>query len=268
MTTYLSSNGTSYELYGNASQTALVFIHGLGLNKNLWRHQIDQLQEEYFILNYDLFGHGMSKKADDDPSLSVFTEQLYAILVELNFSKVILIGFSLGGMIARHFTKTYQSMVKGLIILNSPHKRSPSAQESVYKRYLQVAEKGPISTVDDAIVRWFTPEFDQNNKEITDCVRSWVLANEHDIYSKNYWVLVDGVKEIIDLHGVINCPTLVITSDQDYGNGPEMAQEIANEILGSKLIIIKGLRHMALFEHPQKINQHLLNFLNMQPKEQ
>ena len=62
---------------------------------------------------------------------------------------------------------------------------------------------------------------------------------------------------------MMSCPTCVLTSDHDFGNGPEMAQAIAKEILGARLIIIQGLRHMALFERPKEINDHLYHFFKM-----
>ena len=258
-----SCNGTSYEISGSSGQMVLVFIHGLGLNKQMWQYQIDRFKREYSILTFDLFGHGLSSRSKKKPSLSIFTQQLHELLVELKLSKIVLLGFSLGGMIARHFSKTYPAMIQGLVILNSPHKRSESAQNAVQKRFFQVKEKGPSSTVSDAIKRWFTPEFDKKHKDTTDLVRRWVLSNEREVYSENYHVLVTGVDEVIGLNGMITCPTLVITSDQDFGNGPEMGQAIASEILGARLIIIRGLRHMGLFERPKEINHHLHRFFKI-----
>jgi pimeloyl-ACP methyl ester carboxylesterase len=263
-----TEDGTSYTTSGIKSLTAVVFIHGLGLNKDMWRYQINEFQKKYCVLSYDLSGHGNSAVSKDDPSLAVFTKQLESLLSALNFSKVILIGFSLGGMIARHFTQTYQSMVKSLVILNSPHKRTSIAQAAVLNRYHQVSESGPSATIDDAIKRWFTIDFEENNKEKIDLVRSWILSNEPKAYSKNYWVLVDGVEEVIDKKGKISCPTLVIAASEDYGNGPEMAQSIVEEIVGAKLVVLTGLRHMALFEQPQTVNRHLDKFLESSyPKE-
>jgi 3-oxoadipate enol-lactonase/4-carboxymuconolactone decarboxylase len=218
-----TDNGTSYAISGVKSSTILVFIHGLGLNKDMWQHQINEFQKKYCVLTYDLLGHGSSLISKDDPSLNVFTKQLKSLLCSLGFSRVILIGFSLGGMIARHFTQTYHSMVNSLVILNSPHKRTSVAQAAVLDRYYQVCESGASSTVDDAIKRWFTIDFEKTNKRKIDLVRSWVLSNELILYSKNYWVLVNGVEEVIHRHGSISCPTLVITASEDYGNVPEMA---------------------------------------------
>ena len=41
-----------------------------------------------------------------------------------------------------------------------------------------------------------------------------------------------------------------------------MSQSIADEISGSKVIILKKLRHMALFEDPKKVNKYLKDFIS------
>lgn len=56
------------------------------------------------------------------------------------------------------------------------------------------------------------------------------------------------------------CPPWSITGDEDFGNGPKMAAAIANEIAGTQLLVLKGLRHMALAEDPASIYQPLRAF--------
>lgn len=254
-------DGVVYNFVGSRKGPVIVLIHGLGLNKDMWQYQLADLQKNYCVLTYDLFGHGLSEISKEEPSLTMFTEQLNKLLNSLAISEVVLVGFSLGGMIARHFSQTYPKKVFALAILNSPHTRKTEAQDAVLKRYHQVSQLGPGSTVEDALNRWLTGPFVKDNQDKVNLVRSWVLANKHDIYSKNYLILVDGVKEVVGKIGRINCPTLVITGEEDYGNGPEMAKSIADEIQGAEVIILKGLRHMALFEDPIQMNKHLNNFL-------
>ena len=74
-------------------------------------------------------------------------------------------------------------------------------------------------------------------------------------------VLADGVAEIVAPNPALNCPTLVMTGDEDYGNGPEMSRAIAAEIPDAELHILQGLRHMALAEDPQAVNGPLTTFL-------
>ena len=57
-----------------------------------------------------------------------------------------------------------------------------------------------------------------------------------------------------------------MTADQDYGNSPSMSKAISEQIKNSNLVILKGLRHMALAEDPAKVNKILLGFLNTASK--
>ncbi len=64
----------------------------------------------------------------------------------------------------------------------------------------------------------------------------------------------------------LTCPTLVVTGDQDYGNGPEMTHAIAAEIPGAQTLILPGLRHLALMEDPAALNTPLRAFLDALPR--
>ena len=75
------------------------------------------------------------------------------------------------------------------------------------------------------------------------------------------WRSADGVEEIVAPRPPISCPTLVLTADEDFGNGPEMSAAIAAEIKGARLIILQGLRHMALVENPDAVNRPVMEFL-------
>ena len=88
-----------------------------------------------------------------------------------------------------------------------------------------------------------------------------MLANDIAIYHRNYRVLADGIDEIIGPTPAITAPTLVITGDEDFGNGPEMTQAIAKEISGAETLILRGLRHMALAEDPNAVTLPLIAFL-------
>ncbi len=95
-----------------------------------------------------------------------------------------------------------------------------------------------------------------------DMVRSWVKANRKEIYAPIYQVLVDGVNELVAPSPPIIIPTLVMTGDEDYGNSVEMSRAIAAEIPGSQMVVLKGLRHMALAESPELFNEKLMAFLD------
>lgn len=255
-------DGTAYDLAGPEDAPCIVLIHGLGLNRHCWQWTTPVLSGDYRVLSYDLFGHGDSARPPEAPSLQLFSRQLTDLLDHRGISTAAITGFSLGGMIARRMAQDAPDRALALAILHSPHQRSDAAQAAILKRVEQAQTQGPASTVDAALERWFTAGFHHANPAMMDLVRSWVMANDIATYHRVYKVLADGIDEITAPVPPIACPTLVMTGDEDYGNGPEMATAIAADIGGAEVHILRGLRHMALAENPDAANGPLLAFFD------
>ena len=258
---YTNINGTMCQHTGPVEAPAIVLIHGLGLNHHCWQWTTPALLAAgYRVITYDLYGHGQSIKPPATPSLELFSDQVNLVLAHFNLPSAAIVGFSLGGMIARRFAQDRPDKAAAIAILFSPHKRTEEAQNAILARVTQAKSEGPASTIEAALERWFTETYRLANPDQMDLVRSWVLANDISIYHTIYRVLADGIDEIIAPNPPIKCPALVMTGDEDYGNGPEMSQAIAAEILGAELHILEGLRHMALAENPEAVNQPLTDF--------
>ena len=257
----IAGNGTHYDLVGPKGVPVVVLIHGLGLRRACWQWQVPVLSGRFQVLTYDLWGHGDSPVAPETPSLTVFSRQLVDLLRELEIDRAAIAGFSMGGMICRRFAMDHPERTTALAILHSPHARDPKAQAMVEARVAQASEEGPEATVENALERWFTEPFRLTNPDMMDLVRRWVLANDREIYPSNYHVLAHGVAELVAPNPPIQCPTLVMTGDEDFGNGPDMTKAIAAEIEGAEAVILPGLRHMALAEDPDAFNAPLMNFL-------
>ena len=246
----ISSNGSAYEISGPVDAPVLVFVHGLGLNRQVWDIYIARFDQRYRVLNYDLYGHGESVPPPGMPSLTMFSEQLLGLLDELAIDRCSIIGFSLGGMINRRFAMDHGERLQAMAILNSPHERDPAAQKLVEQRALDSAAGGPGATLDATIERWFTPGFISDNPDYMATVRGWVLANDPEIYARCRRVLAFGVIELIRPQPPITHPTLVITCENDSGSTPDMSQAIAGEIVGSQVVVAPALQHMGLVENP------------------
>lgn len=258
----VAPDGTKFDLIGPEGAPVVVLIHGLGLNSACWQWTAPALSDRYRVLCYDLYGHGTSAGPPQTPDLALFSQQLASLLDHCGIVSATLAGFSLGGMIARRFAQDLPQRTTALIILHSPHKRDAAAQAAILKRVDQARTTGPQSTVEAALERWFTTPFRAENPDMMDTVRDWVTANDPAIYHTIYRVLAEGIDEIVAPTPPITCPALIITGDQDYGNGPDMTHAIAAEIPGAQALILPGLRHMALAEAPEAINRPVRQFLD------
>lgn len=260
--TKIAPDGTVYDLIGPKDAPVVVLIHGLGLNRGFWQWTKPALSDCFRVLSYDLVGHGQSPAPSSPPSLGLFSEQLEGLMDLIGIQSVSIVGFSLGGMIARRAAQDMPDRVDALAILHSPHKRSPEAQEAIEKRIDQARTDGPTAIIEAALSRWFTQGYRDNHPAMMDLFRHWIMSNDINMYHTIYRVLADGIDELIQPTPPIACPALVMTGDEDYGNGPEMAAAIAAEIDGAETHILNGLRHMALAEDPVAFNVPLRRFLD------
>jgi len=254
---------TAFDTHGPLDAPAVVLIHGLGLTRAVWDMTLPALTG-FRVVTYDLLGHGQTPSVPG-PTLAHLTRQLANLLDHLHLTRVTVVGFSLGGMIARHIAQTHLDRTTALAILHSPHRRTGQAQAAIAARVVQARSAGPAATVEAALVRWFTDDFRAANPAMMDLVRSWVLGNNPATYPDYYAILVEGVTEVVAPDPPLTLPTLVITGDQDYGNGPEMTHAIAADIPGAQTLILPGLRHMALMEAPAALNTPLRAFLDALP---
>ncbi len=257
----ITRTGTRYDLTGPAGAAVVVFVHGLGLTRQTWDAFLPVLSQSFRVLTYDLCGHGESALPHEKPSLTVLSDQLAALLDELAIARATIIGFSLGGMINRRFAIDHPSRVTGLVILNSPHERSPEAQRMVEDRAAQTEAGGPAATMDSTLARWFTPRFRHDAPDLVANIRAAVLANDPDNYARHRQVLAGGVMELIRPAPPLTIPTLVMTCEHDSGSTPAMSVAIASEIPGAETVIVPGLQHLGLIERPDLFIQPILRFL-------
>ena len=266
MTTIMShaATKTAFDLIGDSGKPVVVLIHGLGVNRNMWREYYDRLSQNYRVLSYDLFGHGESQLPPKKPSLKLFSDQLGNLLNHLDQKAEAIIGFSLGGMINRRFAMDYPDLVHSLVILNSPHERSPEQQRVIAERVKNTSLGGPEATIETSLNRWFTPQYRTTHTAAVDTVRSWILGNDPLWYAQCREVLANGVLELIQPQPSIDKPTLVMTCENDTGSTPEMAYGIANDIKDSTVIIVPKLQHLGLMESCELFLDPIESFLSKQ----
>ncbi len=93
----------------------IVFLHGWGFNSAIWHQVADDLVRDYRITLIDLPGFGRST----DMSYSYEMDTLIECLVEVIPSGSILVGWSLGGLIAQGVALKYPEHLKKIILLSS-----------------------------------------------------------------------------------------------------------------------------------------------------
>lgn len=108
-----------YELKG-AGDLAFVLIHGAGGDHTQLQAQAEYCEQYGRVLTLDLKGHGKSDKPLEIYSIESYAKEVYALCSSLSITQVILIGFSMGGLVATELASCYPEFAVGLIILDSP----------------------------------------------------------------------------------------------------------------------------------------------------
>ncbi|MGK8705729.1 alpha/beta fold hydrolase [Metapseudomonas otitidis] len=251
--------GTSYLATGQGQP--VVLIHGVGLNKEMWGGQVVGLATQYRVIAYDMLGHGDSPRPEPGTELLGYADQLRELLDHLGLPQVTVIGFSMGGLVARAFALHYPQYLQGLVVLNSVFNRTPEQRAGVIARTAQAAQHGPDANAEAALSRWFSREYQAANPAQIAAIRQTLASNDPQGYLTTYELFATQDMYRADDLGNIRVPTLIATGELDPGSTPEMAEQLAQRIPGARAAVLAEQRHMMPVESPRLVNQLLLDFL-------
>ncbi len=242
------SKGTFYKL-NQKKGIPIVFIHGVGLDHNIWDPQINEFDNT--VLIYDILGHGRTPLNKEKISFDDFSDQIIDLIDELNFSKIHLIGFSIGSLIARNFATRFSDRLKSLTLLCSIFNRSDNEQKIVNERFEQTKKDKKLTK--DALNRWFNKDFIEKNPLISDKIFSILNNNNMDNFIKVYSLFVNHKDN--EKFENINVKTLVMTGEGDVGSTPEMSDNLSKKIKNSEVKIIPVGKHLCSIECSYDVNK-------------
>ena len=255
----IDSFGTSYSLQKIDEKDPIVFIHGVGLTKEIWEPQINFFKNNN-ILTYDLLGHGKTPLKKSKVSFEDFAKQLLRLIKELNFKKINLVGFSLGALIARHFASEHNDKLNSLVLLGSIYKRTED-QKRVVKNRFEVAKLGREASKQTALRRWLSEEFSKKNPDIYKKIYSILEKNKRLDFLKCYEIFVNYIDDD-NMLKKINTNTLITTGENDVGSTPEMSKNLSKMIPGSNFIEIKKGKHLCSIECADNVNMTFKKFID------
>ena len=259
MSNKVDSFGTSYSLNKINKKNPIVFIHGVGLTKQIWEPQINFLKD-YNTLTYDLLGHGKTPLNKSKVSFENFSKQLFKLINELNFKKIHLVGFSLGALIGRHFASEHRDRLSSLIIHGSIYKRTED-QKRVVKNRFEVAKTNKPGSKHSAIRRWLSEDFIKKNPGVYKKIYSNLEKNNFKDFLKCYEIFVNYIDDDSMLKE-ININTLITTGENDVGSTPEMSRNLSKMIQGSKFVEIKRGKHLCGIECAVDVNITFKKFID------
>jgi len=261
-----------YEKTGDPEKPPVVFLHGFMGSGRDWAPVINLLDKHYSALTIDLPGHGATgaMAADSDYTFAAAAQQVIAVLDEMQISKCSLVGYSLGGRLARVLALNYPNRFSHLV-LESASPGIKDAEERSERRAADEALAAGLEQDGDMetfVLRWYyqpvfmglaaLPEFPK-------LLQSRMGNDPHEL-AKSLRGMGQGAMEPLwnDL-GKIAMPTLLVTGEND-----KKYREIIKEMRQSNSVfhteIIQECSHNAHFQKPKKFAKILEHFLTAEDK--
>ncbi len=103
-----------------SSSTPLLLLHGFGGSIGHWRHNLPELGQHHTVYALDLLGFGASEKVTASFGIELWVEQVYDFWRSLVNQPVILVGNSIGSLVALAAAAAHPEMVSGIVMLNLP----------------------------------------------------------------------------------------------------------------------------------------------------
>tara|TARA_B100001540_G_C15607101_1_gene551279 strand:- start:41 stop:838 length:798 start_codon:yes stop_codon:yes gene_type:complete len=250
---------TNYSFNKKNESNPIVFIHGVGLTKEIWKPQIEFFKD-HNIITYDLIGHGKTPILKTSLNFEDFTKQLLNLIKELEIEKIHLVGFSLGSLIARHFAAAHGNNLNSLVLHASIYKRSEDQNRVIQNRF-ELMKTNRTTSEDRALRRWFSDKFIKENKNEYDKILSMLKDNNLNNLLKTYKLFVN-YEDDDQLLSNININTLVTTGQFDVGSTPEMSKNLCEKIKGAKYIEIKNGKHLCNIECSEEFNKVIELFVD------
>ena len=106
-----------YERAGSGSP--IVFLHNLGSSRLIWKRQVEQLMRTHDVVALDMLGYGDSDRGErSEYTLENYADALAALIDELRFDKVALVGNCVGSATALSYAARNPGRVSALVLAN------------------------------------------------------------------------------------------------------------------------------------------------------
>lgn len=253
----MSTPALRYETEGDGPP--VVFIHGLGATSNVWHAQRMVLSKYFRVIVYDRSGCGRSPRSSDGYSIDAWADELAGLLDHLEVSAAVVVGHSLGSMIAQRFAAKYSARTRALVLAGGEAVLSVQGRDILAQRAEMIQASGLVSAVEPWLAGVLSAATRAANPALAGLLRAMFLAYDDVTYAQQCLALRDG--DVTGDLARIDCPTMLLVGDQDSVTPLSWQQGIAAGISDSRIRIIPDTAHMTMLESPTAFNTAVLEFL-------
>jgi len=256
-------NGTTLEVLDRGEGRPVVFIHGVMCSGRFFARQVDHFADRFRVIVPDLRGHGESDKPSSGHTVGAYAEDMRALFGTLGIERPVVVGWSMGSMIAYEYLKRYGgTSLAGLVIVDQPPSDFawPDYEfgfftPEILDQTLEELQTNPGALIDMLVglmlhepaagdVEWMRAEL----QKVPDAIAATILVSQT---LKDYRAFLPEIQ----------VPTLVAFGTDPKLSSPDAGAYIAQRIPGAKLELFEASSHAPFWEEPDRFNAVLENFL-------
>ena len=241
--------------------TAVFLLHGVGGGKEAWVHNQTALSAQGFkTIAWDMPGYGASLPLAACSNFAL-AGALKILIDHVGAKRNVLLGHSMGGMIAQELAALHPSLVHGLIL----HSTSPAfgkgdgawQQQFLLSRFAPLDQGlGMAGLALQLVPGMFAPGVDP--ARIAQAAA--LMASVPQASYRAALSAIVSFNRLADL-GQIAVPTLCLAGELDMNAPPALVEKMASRIAGAQYVCLPGVGHIANIEKADLFNRTVLSFL-------
>jgi 3-oxoadipate enol-lactonase len=235
----------------------VLMIHGLGGTSNTFTPVLGAFARHRTI-RFDLPGSGRSHRVEAPLSLTLFVEKARLVMQRTGIERVHVVAHSMGTIIAAHLAASEPGCVASLALFG-PLLAPPEPARAAIRARAAQAREGDMRPIADALLRSsVAAETRARRPTAVAFVRESLMRQDPEGYARSCEALAEMVPADTSR---IDCPTLLITGDEDVVAPPQAVRMMGERIAGSRVEVLRGCGHWAPVEKPEECTGLLKRFL-------
>ena len=251
----------AYDVFGRREGTPVLMIQGLGADSRGWALQRVRFGRRHRCIAVDNRGVGRSDKPDGPYSLLQMAQDALACLDAEGIETAHVMGASMGGVIAQIVAASAPERARSLVLACTACRHHEWRRELLADWAAAVADQGMGAMAGDALTWLVGPRVQRRFGVLLNVLGRVVLQSPPGPFVAQVEAILDTPDSMREELVNLQIPTLIITGSQDALTPVGDAEELAELIDGSQLVVVSGAAHGVMAEAPNAYNEAVLRFL-------
>jgi pimeloyl-ACP methyl ester carboxylesterase len=264
----VQTRGITYayrELGPQGGIPVVLFVHLAGTMDNWDPRIVDPIARRRHVIAFDQAGVGASTGKVPD-TLEEAADHAYAFITALGFSKIDVLSFSMGGMIAQDLVVKHPNLVRKLVLTGTGPRGGKDMDKVARVTFYDIA-RSIVTRSDPKEFLFFNRDATGKQAASAFVERLQERTQDRDAPIKNAAFLkqLSAIKKFgrsapSDL-SVVTQPTLIANGDHDRMVPSVLSEDLHRRIAGSKLVIYPNSGHGGIFQYHEQFAPLVVDFL-------